>query len=411
MSGIYLPATTTAVRTVRGQALDAYRSLIRSGLEAWADKAESWDDVGHLPQAVFRSLGEAGVFRERWSRGRGPGLAYSVVLAEETARINSGLGLAATLHNETFIGTLRHLARNSAQQETLDRAMDGTVIGCFAVTEPTGGSDIGAVRTSAERRAGFWRITGQKRFISNAGTATHMLCVTRAEGDLLAFILPIAQPGVTVEGFYPKLGTNGCDAALLRIDTEVPDTARLGARGSGMVGVQRALELERVAVSAQLIQAARQAQGVALAWARRRKQFGSRLIEHQALAHRWADHDAEILTVEALLNSVLLLATDDRPIGGYVAALKLRAADVAQRVVDTALQTFGGRGYTTNFPIERMARDVRLARIGAGTDEVLRELIARRLDRPHPAFDEALDDIVERDIPLSDDRQPRVEES
>lgn len=91
--------------------------------------------------------------------------------------------------------------------------------------------------------------------------------------------------------------------------------------------------------------------------------------------------------------------------------MKLRAADVAQRVVDTALQTFGGRGYTTNFPIERMARDVRLARIGAGTDEVLRELIARRLDRPHPAFDEALDDIVERDIPLSDDRQPRVEES
>lgn len=268
---------------------------------------------------MFRSLGEAGVFRERWSRGRGPGLAYSVVLAEETARINSGLGLAATLHNETFIGTLRHLARNSAQQETLDRAMDGTVIGCFAVTEPTGGSDIGAVRTSAERRAGFWRITGQKRFISNAGTATHMLCVTRAEGDLLAFILPIAQPGVTVEGFYPKLGTNGCDAALLRIDTEVPDTARLGARAPAWSGCN-----ERWSSSASRsppsLYSRPAGSGCGPCLARRRKQFGSRLIEHQALAHRWADHDAEILTVEALLNSVLLLATDDRPIGGYVAA-------------------------------------------------------------------------------------------
>jgi len=405
MTTISIPTTMTAVRTSRDEAVDAYRSAVRATLEPWADKAEDWDAIGHLPREVFHDLGSNGIFRKRWAPGRGPGLAYSVVLAEETGRLNSGLGLAATLHNETFVGTLRHLARNEHQKTLLADALDGRVIGCFAVTEPTGGSDIGAIRTRAVRRGDSWHITGHKRFISNAGTATHVLCVARADEELLTFVLPLTEPGVTVEGFYPKLGTNGCDAALLRIDAEAPDAAQLGARGAGMVAVQRALELERVAVSAQLILAARQSQGLALAWARRRKQFGRRLIDHQALAHRWADHEAGILTLEALLNSILLLAADDRPIGVYAAALKLRAADLAQHVVDTALQTFGGRGYTLNFPIERMARDLRLSRIGAGTDEVLRELIAARLDRPHPGFDQAVADLDDRDLPLPDDRR------
>ncbi len=400
-----MPVTTTAVRTGRDGSLDAYRQAVREALEPWAGKADDWDAVGHLPRGIFEDLAARGVFRDRWDRGRGPGLAYSVVLAEETAGLSFGLGIGVTLHNETFAGTLRHLARSDYHHEVLEAALGGQAIGCFAVTEPTGGSDIGAVRTRAVRRAGSWHISGRKRFISNAGTATHMLCVARSDEGLLTFVLPVAEPGVTIEGFYPKLGTNGCDAALLRIDADAPDSAQLGARGAGMVAVQRALELERVAASAQVILFARRAQGLALAWARRREQFGRRLIEHQALAHRWADHEAELLTVEALLNSVLVLAADDRPIGVLAAALKLRATHLAQQVVDTALQTFGGRGYTPNFPIERMARDLRLSRIGAGTDEVLRELLATRLARPHPGFDQAVADLDEGDIPLPDDRR------
>jgi alkylation response protein AidB-like acyl-CoA dehydrogenase len=400
-----MPVTTTAVRTGRDGFLDAYRRAVREALEPWAGKADDWDAIGHLPRGIFEDLAAHGVFRERWDRGRGPGLAYSVVLAEETAGLSLGLGIAATLHNETFVGTLRHLARNDYHRGVLQAALGGHAIGCFAVTEPTGGSDIGAVQTRAVRQAESWHITGRKRFISNAGTATHMLCVARSDEGLLTFVLPVAGPGVTIEGFYPKLGTNGCDAALLRIDADVPAAAQLGARGAGMVAVQRALELERVAVSAQMILFARRAQGLALAWARRREQFGRRLIEHQALAHRWADYEAELLAVEALLNSVLMLAADDRPIGVLAAALKLRATHLAQDVVDTALQTFGGRGYTSNFPIERMARDVRLSRIGAGTDEVLRELLATRLARPHPGFDQAVADLDETDIPLPDDRR------
>jgi alkylation response protein AidB-like acyl-CoA dehydrogenase len=171
-----------------------------------------------------------------------------------------------------------------------------------------------------------------------------------------------------------------------------------------MVAVQRALELERVAVSAQLLYAARHAQAIAVAWARHRRQFGTRLLDHQALAHRLADCESELVAAESLLNSVLLLAADNRPISVHAAALKLRAAHLAAAVVDNALQTLGGRGYTQNYPLERILRDVRLARIGAGTDEVLRELIAARLDRPDPQYERLIEELQAADLPLPDDR-------
>jgi alkylation response protein AidB-like acyl-CoA dehydrogenase len=262
--------------------------------------------------------------------------------------------------------------------------------GWTAAVVDTGGSAVAKVRTRAARTPHGWRLHGEKRYTSNAGTASHVLLLARTDAGLSTFIVALDQPGVEICGFYGKLGTNTCDAAHIRFDVELPDDAHLGTTGMGFVAAVQALELERIAVSAQLLIVARFALRLVTAYARRRLQFDKRLIDHQALAHRLADLESEATAVESYLNSMMLCALGGKSIGHLAAGLKLRAGALASRALDEAIQILGGRGYTRNYPIERMWRDARLGRIGAGTDEVMRELLVSKLDGPDPAFESLL---------------------
>lgn len=385
---------------------EAFRERVREVTREWTPAVvEGWEQDGHLPSDVFLVLGKAGLFRERWASGWADGLPYGVVLAEELGLVAGGLGLAGTLHSEVFIGTLDRAARSAEQRTLLEDALDGTVVGCFAVTEPTGGSDIGGVRTTARRTEHGWWIEGEKRFISNAGSASHALLLARCVGEpqaaaLSALVVPLRSPGVELTGFYPKLGTNSCDAGHIRLDVELGHDALVGTVGTGLAHVMHALQAERIAVSSQLVVAMRVAVRLATAWARRRTQYGRPLFELQAISHRLADATAEVWSCEALLNSVLLAAEQRRPLARPTAALKLVCAGRAGRVIDDAMQVLGGRGYTANYPLERLWRDVRLARIGAGTDEVMREIVAAGIDRNDPWFDGWLDDLDIADLPV-----------
>lgn len=382
----------------------AFRERLRAALAPWEDLAEDWEVDGHLPREIFAVLGEAGVFRDRWAPGRTGGLPFAVVIAEETARVSYGLGLAVTLHSEVFTGLLSRLARSPEQIVLRDQALAGHAIGCFAITEPTGGSDVAAVRTRARRTSDGWELHGEKRYTSNAGRASHVALLANLEGfpanrDLGLFVVPLDAPGVEITGFYPKVGTNSCDAAHVVLQTRVGPDALLGTPGLGLLYVMQSLELERIAVSAQLVLASRTAVRLAVGYLRRREQFSRRLSEMQALRHRLADMTARVWAAESFLAGVVLAALDGRDVSHETAALKLTCASTAAFSVDESLQMFGGRGYTANYPLERMWRDVRLARIGAGTDEVMRELIASAVDRPDAEVDAVLDFLEAHDVP------------
>ncbi|SFQ95819.1 citronellyl-CoA dehydrogenase [Lentzea waywayandensis] len=357
--------------------VDDYRARVRRAIVGFVPCMPSWEEDGHLPRELFRSLAAAGAFRERWALGPVAGLPLARVLVEELAAHNGGAALAVSLHSEVFLHALH---RAGGQAEIIEGALDGSVIGCAAVTEPGAGSDVPAVTTSARREGDRWRLNGTKCLITNAGRATHVLVLARTDGarSFGLFVVPLA--GVTPTRFVPTLGVRSADTAVLDLDVTVSGTAVLGNPRAGLVQLLRVLDFERLAAAAGLVATARAAMTLALAHMRDRTAFSARLFDHQALRHRMAWHWARVSAVAALLDTAMTPVHGNEVSHSAVAAAKLVAARDCADAVDAAMQAFGGRGYTEDFPLARMYRDVRLTRIGGGTDEMLCEVIAANLD-------------------------------
>jgi alkylation response protein AidB-like acyl-CoA dehydrogenase len=205
-----------------------------------------------------------------------------------------------------------------------------------------------------------------------------------------------------VKGFFGKLGVDSCDLAEIHFDVELESEALLVKPGLGLIYAMHLLEMERISVCAQLIALTHSVLGMAAVRAKHRVQFGSTLSQHQAWRHRLAELTADLWSAESFLSSILLAAQSGRETGSETAALKLLCARLAQRATDECLQLFGARGYTTNYPLERIWRDVRVARIGAGTDEVMLEIVAKVLDKPTPALTEYVEHLEQSESPITE---------
>ena len=390
--------------TAYGERHEEFRTRLREFASRWSRAdVDDWERRGRLPRAALTELCEAGFVRERWAEGRTAGVPFGAVMAEELALVCGGLTLGATLHCETFLSTLEWLAKKPAHQELLEDALDGRAIGCFALTEPSGGSDIAAVRTVARRVDGQLHLSGEKRFISNVKCATHTIVVAATESERpghCLVIVPLDAEGVEIAGSYPTMGVHSCDTGHLRFDARLPEDALLGSYGGGLMYVHHALQLERIAISAQLLSGARAGFGLAVAHARQRRIFDRRVMDFQALRHRMADVQSELWAAEAFLHRVLVDTAAGRQTGRQSAALKLTAARTAAHAVDESIQFLGGRGFTSNYPLERWWRDARVSRIGAGTDEVMRELVASAVDRPDKRFEAWREELDADDLPI-----------
>lgn len=381
--------------------IDEYRRRVQSAVTPFVHEIPQWEEDGHLPREVFRALGREGLFHDRWEHGERGGLATGVALVEELAPLAGGLSLAVSIHNEAFIGGLQR-SREPDHVEILQQALAGDAIGCFACTEPTGGSDLSRVRTRAEEVPGGLRLQGEKRYITNAGRATHALVLARTDtkrpNALSILLVPLDAPGVEIVGYFPKLGTRSADATHLRFDTVLPQTAIVGAAGGGLALAMHFLQTERLVVSAQVLAGTRYSLRLANAFLRRRTQFESRLIDFQALRHRLAECWTDLAAAEATFGLVLERVIARQSASQETAALKLLCGRIGTRINDECIQFLGGRGYSMMYPAERMWRDARLARIGGGTDEILREMIGTMFDRPDSDMDTLLDLLDANDI-------------
>ena len=314
-------------------------------------------------------------------------------------------------HSEVFIGALTRHGSGPSHAGLLADALSGSAVGCFAATEPQGGASLAGIRCRAVATDDGWHLTGTKRYVSNIGSATHVLVLARAAGakeaaELCLFVVPADAPGVTVDGFFDASGVRACDVGQVTLDVRLPADALLGSRGLGLLYASHLLQFERMAICALLLSGAEWALELAAGYARYRHTDGGRVIDKQVIRHRLALARADLWNLQSRLTEIITFAEREQAMPPHqISALKLTAGQRAGEIVDMAMQIFGARGTTSAFPLERLWRDCRIARIGGGTDEVLADVVASALDRPARQADEFIAAAAAADQPAPAGRE------
>jgi isovaleryl-CoA dehydrogenase len=339
--------------------------------------AESWRQAADLGLLGATAPAEYG--------GAGLGLAELCIVGEELAA--ACLSTAATILHQADMVVGRIARHGSAAQKErwLPGLIDGSLIGCLAMTEPEAGSDLMSMRTRAVRTETGWRLNGTKTFITNGPVADLALvyALTGEPGSrkLGFFAIPTDAPGFARGRKFSKMGWRGSPTGeLILDDCEVGEEALIGGPEDGRTILLAGLDSERVLMAAESVGVAHGALEVALAYARERRQFGRPIGEFQLIQGKLADMYTETEAARALTWTALERVEADGPGARELAsAAKLMGGDVAMRVTTEAVQVLGGYGYIDEFPVERYMRDAKLMQIGGGTAEIQRFIIARGL--------------------------------
>ncbi|MGW2279224.1 acyl-CoA dehydrogenase family protein [Streptomyces sp. NPDC001770] len=382
-----------------GPRVDEWRQTTAKLLaDVFAEHAAAAERAGLFPRRIIADIGSTGLFHERWRTGLHGDPGRGVVIAEESGRLgHASLSVGLSLHLETVSSVLIRYGDSSLLREYLAGVLDGRLVGCLGASEPTGGSDLTGIRTTARKVPGGWRVTGEKKYLSLGRVCDFALLLCRiddgsaADGRLGVFAVPAS--GLTPKRRLAKAGTAALDTTWMTVDVEVPDEARVGRVGAGLLVATWGLSHERLSIAGQAVGGIGRAIALATAHLHRRHQFGRPLMEHQALRLRLAELASRLLT----LRYAVYAAGQGLPVTGAVgprdtAALKVTAARFAEEAISECMHLFGGPGYLEDeTPLARMWRDARLARLGGGTDEMMWELVASGLVPDFEAYDESVD--------------------
>jgi hypothetical protein len=373
--------------------LNDEQRLIRDTMRAFARErlapnAARWDREHHFPREELAALGALGalgmVVPEAWG-GAGTDYVSLAVALEEIAAGDGATSTVVSVQNSVVCGPLLAFGTDAQKEAYLRPLASGRRLGCFCLTEPQVGSDAAAIATRAEARDGHYVLSGVKQFITtgrNADVAVVFAVTDRAAGKkgISAFIVETSTPGFVVSRVEDKTGQRASDTAQITLDDcRVPAENRLGAEGEGYRIALANLEAGRIGIAAQAVGMARAAFEAALAYARERKSFGKPIFEHQAVNFRLADMATSIEAARALVLSAAALRDAGQPCLKEASMAKLFASEMAERVCSDAIQVHGGYGYVTDFPVERIWRDVRVCQIYEGTSDIQRLVIGRAL--------------------------------
>jgi hypothetical protein len=365
------------------------RDTIRAfAQERLAPHAARWDREHHFPRAELSALGELGalgaVVPERWG---GAGLDYVslAVALEEIAAGDGSISTIVSVQNSVVCGPINAFGTDAQKQRFLVPLARGEQLGCFCLSEPHVGSDAGAIATRAEKDGAFFVLNGVKQFITtgkNADVAVVFAVTDKAAGKkgISAFLVETSTPGFIVARVEEKLGQRASDTAQIVFENcRVPAANLLGQEGNGYRIALSNLEAGRIGIAAQAVGMARAAFDAALAYARERTSFGKTLVEHQAVNFKLADMATQIEAARQLVWHAATLRDAGEPCLKEASMAKLFASEMAERVCSDAIQIHGGYGYVTDFPVERIYRDVRVCQIYEGTSEIQRLVIGRAL--------------------------------
>jgi alkylation response protein AidB-like acyl-CoA dehydrogenase len=351
---------------------------------------DEWERAGHFPDDLFRRCGELGFlglhYPERWG-GSGGDLATGLVFIDELARCGAGaIPMAIGVQTDMATPALAEFGTDDQRERWLRPAIAGTKIGAIAITEPDAGSDVAAIRTRATRDGDVWRVSGTKMFITNGARAHFLTLVVKTDDDaghhgVSLFVVDTTLPGVQVSRRLDKLGMHASDTAEIVLDeVPVPANDLIGIEpGRGFSQLMWQLQYERLCGAAASVGHAAQVLDETIDYARARETFGRPIAQHQVIAHRLADAATSLSAARALLYTTAWNVIQGNYPVAEISMCKKYCAQVQNQIVDACLQVWGGAGYLEETGIPRAFRDARLQRIGGGTDEIMNEVIAKRL--------------------------------
>jgi len=317
----------------------------------------------------------------------GAGLDYLslALILEEIAAGDGATSTIVSVNNCPVCSILMAFGNDDQKTRFLKPLARGELLGAFCLTEPHVGSEAGGLRTTAVRDGDDYRLDGVKQFITsgrNGDVAIVMAVTDKAAGKkgISAFLVPTKTPGYIVARVEEKMGQHASDTAQILFDNcRVPAANRLGEEGQGLKIALSGLEGGRIGIASQAVGMARAAFEAALRYARDRVAFGKPIYEHQAIQFKLAEMATQIEAARQLIWHAASLKDAGLPCLTEAAMAKLFASEMAERVCSAAIQVFGGYGYTADFPVERIYRDVRVTQIYEGTSEVQKILIGRAL--------------------------------
>jgi alkylation response protein AidB-like acyl-CoA dehydrogenase len=367
-----------------------FRDAVREfAQEVIAPQAAEFDRREEFPLEIVQRLGELGVFGlpfpERYGGLDGDFVTFCLCL-EEVARVDSSL--AVTIEAAVGLGAnpIYRFGTDEQKQEWLGPMCRGQVLGAFGLTEPGGGSDAHAIRTTAREDGDAWVIDGSKAFITNSGTPLSKVCTVAAltgEGEISTIVVPTDTPGFTVGPSYRKIGWHASDTHELSFSgCRVPRENLLGERGRGYAQFLEVLDDGRIAIAAMSVGLARGCLEESVKYANEREAFGRPIGAFQALQFKMADMKVAVETARLAYVKAAWLKDRGRPYKAEAAIAKLYASEIAVTCAREAVQVHGGYGYIEEFPVARFYRDAKVLEIGEGTSEIQRLIIARDLGLP-----------------------------
>jgi alkylation response protein AidB-like acyl-CoA dehydrogenase len=340
------------------------------------------DEKKESLEPVRREIFNAGLCRMPFaSKYGGLGLPFSVYSLgiELAGAADASAVLSLAIHNTVATG-IEIFGSEEQKAEWLPDLIAGRKLAAFGLTEPSSGSDAGALGTTAEPegRAGMFRLRGSKMFITNAGEADLYMIFTRSPRGPSVFLVERTTPGLSFGEDIPKLGMRGSRTSEILIDCQVDSaSSMLGKEGSGFDYAKEMLNPSRIVMAALCTGIAQVSMDKAVRYSRERRAFGQPISEFQLSKEKIADMATEISAARGLYLYASSLRDSEEEFAGEAAQAKVFATEMSLRVCDRAIQIFGGYGYTTD-DIHRHWRDARLLTIGEGTSEILRMLIARK---------------------------------
>jgi alkylation response protein AidB-like acyl-CoA dehydrogenase len=371
--------------------------LLQSALREFAaarlaPNAAQWDREHTFPKDVLRELAELGTFGIAVPESYGgAGMDYTAVAValEEIAAGDGGVSTIISVNNCPVCAILLNFGTEAQKQQFLVPLARGQALGAFCLTEPHVGSNAAALKTTAQLVRSddgeHYVLNGVKQFITSGKHADYAIVIAVTNKDagkrgMSAFIVPTATPGYIVARLEDKTGQHSSDTAQILLENcRVPAANRIGDEGEGYKIALSSLEGGRIGIAAQSVGMARAAFEAALKYAKERESFGKPLFEHQAINFRLAEMATQLEAARQLVLHAATLRDAGQPCLKEAAMAKLFASEMAERVCSDAIQIHGGYGYVTDFPVERIWRDVRVCQIYEGTSDIQKMLIGRAL--------------------------------
>lgn len=349
---------------------------------------EAWEAQRSVPQALHEKIAGFGVFGFGIDEDYG-GMGFDdAFLRSDYAELIFGCGasgIAAAVGGRSIsVGPMARFAPDTFRKTVLPEIIAGRIGSSLAISEPGGGSDVASLTTRAERRGRGWVLNGVKTFITGGMDAQWFVVAARTGGPGLAgislFLVEAETPGFTRSKLGDKMGWHCSDQATLYFDEcELADSALIGPENKGFLAIMNNFNYERLAMTAGALGMMKLCYASALDWARERRTFGQRLIEHQVIGHKFAEMSARIDMNEAYLERICWAINQGAMPVAEISKAKVQATKSLEFVASEAMQVFGGAGYLRGNPVERVWREIKVMAIGGGSEEILRDLAVRQM--------------------------------